>query len=801
MFLNHTLTLNRMEEKSKILIVDDEPDNLFIVGRTLGKLEVDVVKANSGYKAMEALSHHQVALVILDVRMPGMNGYEVAEWIRGQENTKHVPIIFLSAAYTDQHVFKGYESGAVDFLIKPADSRILLNKVRVFVALDQQMLVIQQQSAKLQQSLAVQREISDNLLYTTAKLKTAQKDAERINIQLEKEIAEHKKTEEILKESEEKYRLIAETANDAILTISSDSIILFANHAAETIFGYSSEEILGQNLTIIMPQHLQNAHLNALEKYISTNEKHTSWKRVAVPGVHKNGREIPLEVSFGEIIKEGDRVFIGIIRDITEREQMEKELRLARDLAEQSSQAKSQFLANMSHEIRTPLNAIVGFSQILSRRAESLTIPHDFAQYLKTIQNSGENLSELINNILDLSKIEAGKLSLAKEVLNLNLLVQGIYHINKAAASKKKLVFTYELTPELPELVISDRNKLNQILMNLTSNAIKFTPEKKQVWLRTKREKDFMILEVEDRGIGIPADRREAIFEAFEQGSNKVVLHFGGTGLGLAVTQKMTELLEGSVRVESTEGKGSLFSVKIPLVEATGEVTYQTELNWEDYHFSKNNRILVVEDNPTNQEMMKIIFQDLGLRINLADSGAKGIEKTLKMQGSGTPPDLILMDIHMPGMTGLEATTQIRSVTECKDIPIVALSADAFYEQQQEAFRVGINDYLTKPLQVNKLLQVLGKYLRQEKEKIKKTSQKKRSLPTQNKKQLMMDFEKLQKIPFYMTGNIHTQLQKMQRLCEKYDSPYPEILDQIQSAIFSKQVKKANSLIKKALHG
>ncbi len=789
-----------IEEKSKILIVDDEPDNLFLVGRTLAKLEVEVIKASNGYEAIEAISLQQVALAILDVRMPGMSGYEVAEWIRREEKTKHVPIIFLSAAYTDHHIFKGYESGAVDFIIKPADSRILLNKVRVFVALDQQMRIIQQQSEKLQQSLEVQREISDNLLYTTAKLKTAQREAERINKQLEKEIIERKHTEEILKESEEKYRLIAETANDAILTIDSDSIILFANHAAETIFGYSSEEMLGQSLTIIMPEHLRHAHLNGLGSYVNTNEKHTSWNNVAVPGVHKDGRKIPLEVSFGEIIKEGERVFIGIIRDITEREQMEKELRLAKEQAEQSSQAKSQFLANMSHEIRTPLNAIVGFSQILSRRAKSLMVPHDFAQHLKTILNSGENLSELINNILDLSKIEAGKLALTKEVLNLNLLVQGIYHINKAAASKKKLILTYELTPELPELVVSDRNKLNQILMNLTSNAIKFTPEKKHVWIRTKREEDLMVLEVEDQGIGIPEDRRDAIFEAFEQGSNKVVLHFGGTGLGLAVTQKMTELLGGVVKVESTVGKGSLFSVKIPLVEATGESTYQTELDWEEYHFSKNNRILVVEDNPTNQEMMKIIFQELGLRIALAGSGAVGIEKTVKMQASGSPPDLILMDIHMPGMTGLEATTQIRSVPECKDIPIVALSADAFHEQQQEAFRVGVNDYLTKPLQVNKLLQVLGKYLRQEKTKNKRKTQKKRPLPEKHKKQLLKGLEDLQEIPFYMTGNIHIQLQKMLKLCEKYDSPYPEILDQIQTAIFAKQVKKATSLIKKALH-
>ncbi|MBF0350056.1 MAG: response regulator [SAR324 cluster bacterium] len=406
---------------------------------------------------------------------------------------------------------------------------------------------------------------------------------------------------------------------------------------------------------------------------------------------------------------DGRVVRMSIATDITYIKMIEEDLRNARIQADAANQAKSRFLANMSHEIRTPLNAILGFSQILSMQSRKLAVPPEFQKYLGIIQQSGTNLSEMINNVLDLSKIEAGKTVVEMETLNLKLLVQGIFHIYKASADKKRIHFNYNISDKLPVYVVSDRTKLNQICTNLLGNAIKFTPEGKQIQLKAERDGAWILLRVEDQGIGISKEKQTTIFEAFEQAEKSTTRQYGGTGLGLAITKSLAELLGGSISLDSVPGQGSTFTVKIPLVEVESNDQKQENIHWDDYCFSRDNKILVVEDNLENQEMIKILFNELGLEIKLVVNGKEGIEQSLSFM-----PDLILMDIHMPGMSGIEVTQQIRSIPDCRNIPIVALSADAYKEQQEEAYRAGMTDYLIKPVLMNKLLPVLEKYLRQE---------------------------------------------------------------------------------------
>jgi signal transduction histidine kinase/CheY-like chemotaxis protein len=471
-----------------------------------------------------------------------------------------------------------------------------------------------------------------------------------------------------------------------------------------------------------------------------------------------------------------------------------EELQEAEAATARANIAKTRFLANMSHEIRTPLNAIIGFTKIMEKEGTKTKLPTKFYEYLDHISVSGHNLAELINNILDLSKIESGKMNLVKDTVNLHLLLQGIFHVHKAQALNKSVSLNYSIDPNLPTFAKTDRTKVNQILMNLMSNAIKFTSPGKNVHLKAYFENEKIIVEIIDEGIGIPQHKHKSIFEAFEQADDSTTRRFGGTGLGLPIVKQLITLLNGSIELTSKEGEGSCFKVILPFEKSIDSDIKSSE-DIENIIFSSNSKVLLVEDNPMNRRFMKELMSLYGLDIMLASSGDEGIKVCMHEK-----PDLIIMDLHMPDMDGLEASKEILSHSDCSDIPIIMMSADAFEEQKQAAMEAGIQEYILKPIQTTQLIPAMAKYLLVESEE-KQPATEIQELTDELKQQIRLELEDLLNIPAYKTSQIINQTNKIISLCEHTDCDYYHLIKKYKDLTINRKDEEAMELLKEFLNG
>ncbi len=372
-------------------------------------------------------------------------------------------------------------------------------------------------------------------------------------------------------------------------------------------------------------------------------------------------------------------------------EQKNRDLIQETKISTQANQAKSEFLANMSHEIRTPLNAIVGFIQILQKNETDKTKQH----YLTIIETSSKSLLHVINDILDLSKIESGKLDIALNDFSLEKALENIIELYTPRMNEKKINFIVELANGLPKRVKSDELRLKQIIDNLLSNALKFTPELGFILLKAdyRPDRESLLIEVRDSGIGIPKKRQTAIFDAFTQSDASTTKDFGGTGLGLSISKKLVSMLKGSITLQSEEGKGSRFIIELPIaISSSEEESAETS---SDILFN-GEKILLVEDNKTNQLFATLILDELNLTYIIANNGKEAVEKFQEEDFS-----LILMDENMPIMNGTEATQEIiRLEKENKDVhtPIIALTANALKGDEERFISAGMDDYLSKPV-------------------------------------------------------------------------------------------------------
>ncbi|MBC8481638.1 MAG: DUF3365 domain-containing protein [Planctomycetes bacterium] len=516
----------------------------------------------------------------------------------------------------------------------------------------------------------------------------------------------------LYKQADLKFQTLYESSVDAVMLLD-DKGFFDCNNATIRIFKCKDKaDFCSKHPADFSPETQPcgtDSRALANERIATAMEKgscHFEWIHQTADGI-----EFPADVLLSAMDLDDRRVLQAVVRDIREHKRAEENLRQAKMDAEAATKSKGQFLASMSHEIRTPMNSIIGFSDILAD--EELTDQQN--DHVNMIRNSGKHLLQLINDILDFSKIEAGKLDIEMAECSLEQIFSTIESMMQPLIKDKNLEFKIQEDGSLPAHIYTDGARLQQCLINLVNNAIKFTETgyvHLNVSLELKTGEPYIRFDVEDTGIGISYEKQDKVFESFSQAESNTSQKYGGTGLGLAITKQLTELLGGEIALTSEEGKGSVFSLMIPAGLDVTEQPFLDRSNIDKHinigreasHYEFVGHVLVAEDVETNQVLIKSLLQRMGLEVTIVADGNEAVQKAVSSEY-----DLIFMDIQMPNMNGYEATKELRKKGIV--IPIIALTANAMIGDDNKCIEAGCDDYLPKPLDRRQLLEKIKKYL------------------------------------------------------------------------------------------
>ena len=637
--------LIRAGHGARIIIADDNADMRDYIRRLLApNYRVEAVA--DGGAALAAARREKPDLIVADVMMPVTDGFALLRFVREDQKLRTVPVIMLSARAGEESKVEGLAAGADDYLVKPFSARELLARVDV---------QLQMASVRGQ-------------------------------------------TEKMLRQSEERFRTMADSSPMMIWMTDAAGKILFVNRTGTEFHGVAAEQAGDLDYVQFIHPDDRNAYLTAFKEAL--DRRQTFHHRVRLQRFDGEWRWFE---SRGNPIFDGAgnmTGFIGSSSDITEIYQSQQALR-------ELGQRKDEFLANMSHEIRSPLTAIIGYADILLTRLED---PEDI-ECLRTIKESGDYLIEIINDILDLAKIEAGKLVLNFEPVSIHALLAEVQSLMNGRAKQKDLSLVLRYDGFLPENVETDRTRLRQILLNLVSNAIKFTERGKIEIVAKFSAASLLEIDVVDTGIGIAPEHQKILFQPFTQADTTSTRQYGGTGLGLAITRRLVEMLGGSVSVESELNQGSRFHVTIPVEAVTSSPSLDGRAPLVNPLKSaalddclSGRRVLVVDDREEIRALVVHYITEAGGRVDVAMNGESAIQ-ALEAAVTGEPFDAVVLDIQMPSVDGYETARRLRA--KGFRTPIIALTAAAMVGDREKCLVAGCDAYLTKPIDRTELLRLI----------------------------------------------------------------------------------------------
>jgi len=656
-----------------ILLVDDQPAKLLTYEAILGDLGENLIKAGSGEEALRCFLTTDIALALVDVCMPDMDGFELATLVRKHRRFRKTPLIFVSALQVSEiDSLRGYEAGAVDYVPVPVVPEVLRAKVRVFVELHRKTRELEQLNAELEERVAER---------TTALQATTQR----------------------LQDSEQRRSMAMAAGGMG----SWDWDLLTNEYVWDEgqcrIFGVDPEQFrpCPENVApLIHPDDRERVRVNG-EHASRTAQSYYSEFRIVRPGGNtrwcvaggaatcdSSGRPVRLS---------------GVTQDITTIKEAELQLQAAKEAAEEANRAKSQFLANMSHELRTPLSAVIGYSEMLQEEMEDLG-HESLLPDMRKIESNARHLLGLINDVLDLSKIEAERMEIYPEEFSVAEVVQDVAAIAESLVAKKGNRLTLDLGEDAG-MAHTDVTKLRQCLINLLSNAAKFT-EAGQITLAARRERhsdmDWLTFAVSDTGIGLSPEQQARLFQRFSQADSSTTRRFGGTGLGLAITRAFAHMLGGDIEVASEEGVGTTFTVRLPArfveaIEEEGPDHFGREVSHSatDRSASSSGHVLIIDDDPATRDLLARFLARDGFQVVTAPDGRSGLDQARTLR-----PRVILLDVTMPRMDGWSVLRTLRADPELGDTPIIMVTV---LDEQNLAFSLGATDYLQKPIEWGQL--------------------------------------------------------------------------------------------------